>query len=436
METLLSLLKFAGIVLSGVLGILTTLTETHKKVQSDGKKRLNRWGKWAFAFTIAGFAMALGAHLAEELKKRKDEIESRSRTEQQIKQANLSLRSIERLLTPIHALNVLVRFEIPTNSVLGLSLFKPITHLSQRMQRAAQTLSWNIEDVRKNLRWSTNDFLETVRMDFMNPNPSRDFSSFDQPNAFRIPLPRSALFKRKSVALESNELEFLRFTMALEDDKPSVQLPTMGVIRFASDSNLVLFFTRTEARFIDRTTDFRGVDCQLVGTNVEVRVDPLHVDTKFWTLDDNDSESAKARFQLSGITNLDLWIEFRMRGRPLSAKPSLSIFSPHLTNSVQLRYSAESGSLFLDCNYSCTATNILAQGMQSLPDLARATIRVASDLPFRLSQPNAKLLREVELQFPTATVRLTNFYAGTESDIWAETTMPPALNGFPESIAE
>jgi len=42
MQTLLTILKFAGLILGGVLGVLGTLTETRNE-----KRRLTSWGKTA-----------------------------------------------------------------------------------------------------------------------------------------------------------------------------------------------------------------------------------------------------------------------------------------------------------------------------------------------------------------------------------------------------
>jgi hypothetical protein len=56
-----TILKFAGIIVSGALGILGTVTVTRNKRTG----RLTRWGKWALGLTIAGFITALGPQIAQ-----------------------------------------------------------------------------------------------------------------------------------------------------------------------------------------------------------------------------------------------------------------------------------------------------------------------------------------------------------------------------------
>ena len=73
----LTLFKFAGIIVAGVLGILGTLTETRDKTT----KRLTKWGYCAVWLTIAALAVALGAQWKEYSKQQQEEIDSRIRTE-------------------------------------------------------------------------------------------------------------------------------------------------------------------------------------------------------------------------------------------------------------------------------------------------------------------------------------------------------------------
>src|ERR1039458_9388723 len=68
MDLFLTILKFAGIIVSGALGILGTITETRNKKTG----RLTHWGKWALNLTVAGFATALLAQIAEQIKGQRD----------------------------------------------------------------------------------------------------------------------------------------------------------------------------------------------------------------------------------------------------------------------------------------------------------------------------------------------------------------------------
>jgi hypothetical protein len=88
---LLTVFKFAGILVSGALGILGTLTETRDKTTG----RLTRWGNWALRLTIAGFATALCAQIAESLKNTHEDTESRKHTELQLQQASNVLQRLE-----------------------------------------------------------------------------------------------------------------------------------------------------------------------------------------------------------------------------------------------------------------------------------------------------------------------------------------------------
>jgi hypothetical protein len=157
MDLVLSFLKFGGIILSGILGILTTLTQTHEEVGADGKKKLNRWGKCAFTLTILGFTTALGAQLAEVIQKQHEEAESRKRTEKQIQQANevlsrleeqgfqaktiltnlqmqgklaaLSLNGVERIVTRFDTFSVSFTYELDSANAYFIPLCEFAEHL-------------------------------------------------------------------------------------------------------------------------------------------------------------------------------------------------------------------------------------------------------------------------------------------------------------------
>src|ERR1035441_6965513 len=86
----LTFFKFAGIIVSGALGILGTLTETRDKQTH----RLTTWGHCALWLTISAFAVALGAQWKETSKHRQDDLDSRKRTEDQIKQATVVLQTL------------------------------------------------------------------------------------------------------------------------------------------------------------------------------------------------------------------------------------------------------------------------------------------------------------------------------------------------------
>lgn len=61
-DSILSLLKYGGILVGGVSGVLGILTRTHKE---RPKRKLTAWGWVSLVLTIVGFAVAAGAQYAE-----------------------------------------------------------------------------------------------------------------------------------------------------------------------------------------------------------------------------------------------------------------------------------------------------------------------------------------------------------------------------------
>src|SRR5258706_4796139 len=102
-STILMILKYAGIGISGAAGISGTVTETKDKKTG----RLNSWGKLAFGLAIAGFVVALGSQIAEHInnkseqkkaeddkkaaKKTAEDTESRMRTQLEYTEKELAL---------------------------------------------------------------------------------------------------------------------------------------------------------------------------------------------------------------------------------------------------------------------------------------------------------------------------------------------------------
>ncbi len=78
LDLILTILKFAGVSVSGGLGILGILFET-RDARSEGEKpKLNRWGKTVLVLTLAGLTITVGALIAEELKKRSDSLQQQA----------------------------------------------------------------------------------------------------------------------------------------------------------------------------------------------------------------------------------------------------------------------------------------------------------------------------------------------------------------------
>jgi|ERR1039458_5074233 hypothetical protein len=123
MDLFLTILKFAGIIVSGALGILGTITETRNKKTG----RLTHWGKWALNLTVAGFATALLAQIAEQIKGQRDSQKAQEvanhqmlllsnsvqQASQQIGLAQASLDQIERVTTRLEDFKAITTFECP-----------------------------------------------------------------------------------------------------------------------------------------------------------------------------------------------------------------------------------------------------------------------------------------------------------------------------------
>jgi hypothetical protein len=71
----LIILKYSGTAISRIAGIWGTVSETRDKITG----RLSKWGKCAFGLVIAGFAVALGFQIAEQINSRREKEETRSK---------------------------------------------------------------------------------------------------------------------------------------------------------------------------------------------------------------------------------------------------------------------------------------------------------------------------------------------------------------------
>src|SRR5215813_14703302 len=78
MNLLLIILKYVGTTISGIAGIWGTISETRDK--PTGK--LSRWGKWALSLAIAGFVVALGSQIAEQVHSNAEQAEAKRRADE------------------------------------------------------------------------------------------------------------------------------------------------------------------------------------------------------------------------------------------------------------------------------------------------------------------------------------------------------------------
>lgn len=128
MELFLTILKFAGIFVSGALGILGTVTRTHDEVTMPSAvpgqpartvNRMNRWGKCALALTITGALTAVAAQFAETVISYQAGLAAQKRTEEQIRLARGTLASISRDMTRFDAVSLRAVFELPQSAALA-----------------------------------------------------------------------------------------------------------------------------------------------------------------------------------------------------------------------------------------------------------------------------------------------------------------------------
>jgi hypothetical protein len=156
MDLLLTIFKFAGIVVGGVSGVLGTITKTHDEKtitpliyggEPKVESKLSRWGKISLSLTIVGALVAAGAQVAESWKKQQEDNDSRRRTEQQIQQANEMLKRLEEqgrqsgtILNNVELQNTLAKQSLDTLSIQSDQTKTILTNVQQQGVIAEQSL--------------------------------------------------------------------------------------------------------------------------------------------------------------------------------------------------------------------------------------------------------------------------------------------------------
>lgn len=100
MELFLTIMKFAGLAISGFLGIVGTLTDTHEDILIPGPdgteprkgKRITIWGRRIVCLTVFGLLVALGAEIAQVVKEKGEKDETALRV---LRQARATQRTLE-----------------------------------------------------------------------------------------------------------------------------------------------------------------------------------------------------------------------------------------------------------------------------------------------------------------------------------------------------
>jgi hypothetical protein len=129
METALTILKLAGLVLAGAFGALGLL----KDFRDDKTKALTKWGKIALYGILASTALAFIAQVLDSAKSAQDAKESEKRAQDQIARSNEILTDLDRSLNPLTNIRVsywlIVPFDAPEFAAYRKRLAKGVTEI-------------------------------------------------------------------------------------------------------------------------------------------------------------------------------------------------------------------------------------------------------------------------------------------------------------------
>jgi hypothetical protein len=109
MDTALTILKLAGLVLAGAFGALGLL----KDFRDDKTKVLTKWGKIALYGILASTALAFVAQVLDSAKSAHDAKESEKRSQDQIARSNDILTDLDRSLNPLTNVRVTYWLSVP-----------------------------------------------------------------------------------------------------------------------------------------------------------------------------------------------------------------------------------------------------------------------------------------------------------------------------------
>ena len=128
---ILTVMKLAGIVVSGALGILGTITETRDKTTG----RLTHWGKWALWLTVTGLGVALGSQLFENVQKEREEIALAQQTAKQS-------RAVMSMLTKFDQLCAYAVIELPSDDAVVTKFAEELNQLGEQDFEKGGKLQW------------------------------------------------------------------------------------------------------------------------------------------------------------------------------------------------------------------------------------------------------------------------------------------------------
>ncbi len=406
MELLLTILKFLGIAVSVVSGVLGTLTRTHDEKtispviyggEPRTERKLTRWGRISISLTIMGSVVAAGALVAESLKKQHDDAVSIQRTEQQIGQGKEMLKRLDDL-TPLGVISISATYAIPTNLLWASKFLHQVAPQTARLQRLAATID----------PANTPDKMRSIVV----PPP-------ENPNEIRL----------TARILTGDQIP-------PSPPKESHRAGVFGYINFSGEPNVTLAVNPDESVFLLGADAIPGVTHYLVGTNVQtlVRADTLTNDFWMSTLkSEGRGFSTRWNHTAMVLTAPDLRIEFTRHGAdPDSSSPDLTIsVEPGGIRTTLLSYSAESGKLKYVCEFSSSSANGgRSQMIRSFPELTEATPRIASWLPFAgWGIRPSDCLQQASLGVRGSTLILTNFHAlPYRDDTWVEAAVHYSTN--------
>jgi hypothetical protein len=132
LSTLLIILKYAGTGISGAAGIWGTVSETRDKKTGE----LSAWGKWALSLAIAGFVVALGSQIAEQIRDEREQTANELEHQRQVSDLKEQLAlakgmasSLESEATRFDTIKVWLEYELPMGDQRIKNLFDDLERI-------------------------------------------------------------------------------------------------------------------------------------------------------------------------------------------------------------------------------------------------------------------------------------------------------------------
>jgi hypothetical protein len=142
MNLLLIILKYAGTAISGAAGIWGTLSETRDKKT----KKLTVWGKWALGLAIAGFVVALGSQITEQILDKKEQAEREQKHSDELSYLTNQLDSARQAQTGqqtlFNTVEAIAVFELPASDPQVQSFISSLEDLKKQSTTSTGMTKW------------------------------------------------------------------------------------------------------------------------------------------------------------------------------------------------------------------------------------------------------------------------------------------------------